>query len=127
MAMADSYSGNSNLKLATMEETQKPKIVYFWHHLFDPYLPVFGSILLILLANNILSSMGSTEKLLSVNFEVYGRVQGVFFRKYTEKEANKLGLKGWCMNTSQGTVKGIIEGTPSKVDEIYLLLFLTNI
>nr|CAH7720906.1 unnamed protein product [Callosobruchus chinensis] len=101
-----------------MEET--PKIVYFWHHMFDPsykfILPVFGAILLIFLANK--TSMGSAEKLLSVNFEVFGRVQGVFFRKYTEKEANKLGLKGWCMNTSQGTVKGIIEGTPSKVDEM---------
>nr|CAH7720908.1 unnamed protein product [Callosobruchus chinensis] len=60
-----------------MEET--PKIVYFWHHMFDPsykfILPVFGAILLIFLANK--TSMGSAEKLLSVNFEVFGRVQGM--------------------------------------------------
>ncbi|CAH1981176.1 unnamed protein product [Acanthoscelides obtectus] len=87
---------------------------------FKLILPVFAVILLIYDVNNT-SSMGSTKKLLSVNFEVFGRVQGVFFRKYTEKEANKLGLKGWCMNTSQGTVKGVIEGPSSKVDEIKIL------
>ncbi len=27
------------------------------------------------------------------------QVQGVFFRKYTDKQASKLGVKGWIMNT----------------------------
>ncbi|CAH1981177.1 unnamed protein product [Acanthoscelides obtectus] len=47
---------------------------------FKLILPVFAVILLIYDVNNT-SSMGSTKKLLSVNFEVFGRVQGVFFRK----------------------------------------------
>lgn len=54
--------------------------------------------------------------LLSANFEVTGRVQGVFFRKGTEKEANKLGIKGWCRNTSRGTVEGVIQGTRDKME-----------
>ena len=31
---------------------------------------------------------------------------GVFFRKYTQKKAQELGLVGWVMNTDKGTVKG---------------------
>ncbi|KAJ3638238.1 hypothetical protein MTP99_001636 [Tenebrio molitor] len=60
----------------------------------------------------------STLKLLSTEFEVYGRVQGVFFRKYTQQEATKLGLKGWCRNTSSGTVKGVMEGDANKIADM---------
>ncbi|XP_076752336.1 acylphosphatase-1 [Xylocopa sonorina] len=56
------------------------------------------------------------SKLISVDFEVYGRVQGVFFRKYTQKRGNELGLKGWCMNTDKGTVVGRLEGEKEKVE-----------
>ncbi|XP_066249595.1 acylphosphatase-2 isoform X2 [Euwallacea similis] len=62
--------------------------------------------------------MSSNERLRAVDFEVFGRVQGVFFRKYTEKEAKKLGLKGWCLNTPNDTVKGVLEGVPSKLEEM---------
>lgn len=51
-----------------------------------------------------------SKKIISVDFEVFGKVQGVFFRKYTQKEATKLNLSGWCMNTLQGTVQGILQG-----------------
>jgi acylphosphatase len=43
-----------------------------------------------------------------VQFEVHGHVQRVFFRKYTQSQADSLGLQGWCRNTSEGTVKGEI-------------------
>ncbi|KAG5880050.1 hypothetical protein JTB14_018475 [Gonioctena quinquepunctata] len=62
--------------------------------------------------------MSSEEKLISVDFEVFGKVQGVFFRKYTEREAKRLQLTGWCMNTDQESVKGIIEGSYSNVDRM---------
>jgi acylphosphatase len=39
-------------------------------------------------------------------FEVFGKVQGVFFRKYTRTKALELGLVGWVQNTSRGTVVG---------------------
>ena len=45
-----------------------------------------------------------------IKYEVFGKVQGVFFRKYTKKEADKLGLSGWVMNTDNGTVVGVAEG-----------------
>ena len=37
--------------------------------------------------------------LVAVEFEVFGRVQGVFFRKFTNEKALSLGLRGWVKNT----------------------------
>ncbi|XP_019940603.1 acylphosphatase-1 isoform X2 [Paralichthys olivaceus] len=60
----------------------------------------------------------STEHLVSVDYEVFGRVQGVFFRKYTQAEGKKLGLVGWVQNTDSGTVQGQLQGPRSKVNEM---------
>mmetsp|Transcript_17598 Transcript_17598/g.26494 ORF Transcript_17598/g.26494 Transcript_17598/m.26494 type:complete len:169 (+) Transcript_17598:58-564(+) len=46
---------------------------------------------------------------ITMKFEVFGRVQGVFFRKYTKAKAEELGLTGWCRNTPRGTVQGEFE------------------
>jgi hypothetical protein len=43
-----------------------------------------------------------TRTLLSSNFEVFGKVQGVFFRKHTKIAADRLHLVGWCENTDAG-------------------------
>ncbi|XP_067911660.1 acylphosphatase-1 [Heterodontus francisci] len=53
--------------------------------------------------------------LLSLHYEVFGKVQGVFFRKHTQKEAKRLGLTGWVQNTVQGTVKGQLQGAEERV------------
>ncbi|XP_020295162.1 acylphosphatase-1-like [Pseudomyrmex gracilis] len=58
------------------------------------------------------------SKMLAVDFEVFGIVQGVFFRKYTQKRSQELNLKGWCMNTSKDTVVGHLEGDKDKVEEM---------
>ncbi|CAM9855903.1 unnamed protein product [Bubo scandiacus] len=52
----------------------------------------------------------------SVDYEVFGRVQGVCFRMYTEEEARKLGVVGWVKNTRQGTVTGQVQGPEDKVN-----------
>lgn len=46
-----------------------------------------------------------------VTFEVFGRVQGVNFRHFTNKQAKRVGAVGWCMNTAKGTVTGELQGT----------------
>lgn len=56
--------------------------------------------------------------LVSIDFEVFGKVQGVFFRKHTQKKANELGLKGWVMNTAQGTVIGQLQGPKIRTREM---------
>lgn len=55
-------------------------------------------------------------QLLRLEFEIFGKVQGVFFRKYTKKKCEELGLKGWCMNTDQLTVRGVAEGTKERIN-----------
>lgn len=41
---------------------------------------------------------------------VYGRVQGVNFRAFTERCADQLGITGFVRNRSDGTVEVVAEG-----------------
>jgi len=41
---------------------------------------------------------------------VTGRVQGVGFRYYTKRKADKLFLKGWVQNLGDGSVEIFVEG-----------------
>ncbi|NWX80463.1 ACYP2 protein, partial [Alca torda] len=50
----------------------------------------------------------------SVDYEVFGRVQGE--NGLREEEARKLGVVGWVKNTSQGTVTGQVQGPEDKVN-----------
>jgi len=47
---------------------------------------------------------------------VRGRVQGVFFRDSTEKEAGSRGVSGWVRNRDDGTVEAAFEGEPDAVE-----------
>jgi acylphosphatase len=46
----------------------------------------------------------------------HGRVQGVFFRDSTRREAERRGVAGWARNTADGTVEAVFEGDPDAVD-----------
>ncbi|NXF71661.1 ACYP2 protein, partial [Sclerurus mexicanus] len=52
----------------------------------------------------------------SVDYEVFGRVQGKAGPRVQEEEARKLGVVGWVKNTSQGTVTGQVQGPEDKVN-----------
>ncbi|XP_026468095.1 acylphosphatase-2-like isoform X2 [Ctenocephalides felis] len=60
----------------------------------------------------------TNKQLIIIDFEVFGKVQDVFFRKHTALQAGRLNITGWCKNTASGTVKGQLEGTPRSVDEM---------
>jgi hypothetical protein len=45
-----------------------------------------------------------------VEATVYGRVQGVSFRYYTQQKARQLGLTGWVANHPDGSVRLVAEG-----------------
>ncbi|XP_042288485.1 acylphosphatase-2-like isoform X2 [Thunnus maccoyii] len=62
------------------------------------------------------------SKLQSVDFEIFGHVQGVCFRMYTEKEGLRLGLVGWVKNTYSGTVVGQVQGPADMVEEMKVWL-----
>ena len=52
-----------------------------------------------------------------LGFEIHGKVQGVFFRKHTQAEAARLGLRGWCENTRAGTVRGEAHGDAGALEK----------
>ncbi|KAI8498669.1 Acylphosphatase-1 [Branchiostoma belcheri] len=56
--------------------------------------------------------------LVSVEYEIHGNVQGVFFRAYTEEQASRLGLVGWVRNTRRGTVEGVVQGKRELVQQM---------
>ena len=49
---------------------------------------------------------------------ISGRVQGVFFRAYTQRAAQERGIKGWVMNTRDGRVEAVFEGEKVKVEDM---------
>lgn len=49
---------------------------------------------------------------------VEGRVQGVFFRAYTQEEARRRGLTGWVRNRSDGAVEAVFEGDRTEVEAL---------
>ena len=53
-----------------------------------------------------------------VHVIVSGRVQGVFFRYETKKEALKRGVKGWVRNLPTGEVEAVFEGEKGDVEEM---------
>jgi len=52
---------------------------------------------------------------------VSGRVQGVFYRAWTEATARRLGLRGWVRNLRSGDVEVLATGSPEAVDRLVRL------
>ena len=49
---------------------------------------------------------------------IEGRVQGVFFRDSTRREAVGLGLMGWVKNRFDGSVEVVAEGPRAAVEKL---------
>lgn len=49
---------------------------------------------------------------------IEGRVQGVFFRAYTQEEAQKRSLTGWVKNLYDGKVEAVFEGEEQDVQSM---------
>jgi acylphosphatase len=52
----------------------------------------------------------------------HGRVQGVFFRDSTRREAERRGVAGWARNTPDGTVEVVLEGDEDAVEGMVAFL-----
>ena len=51
----------------------------------------------------------------AVHLRVTGRVQGVFYRGWTEESATALGLRGWVRNRRDGSVEAVFSGPAEAV------------
>lgn len=57
----------------------------------------------------------------TVHFLVTGRVQGVGYRAFVEREALHLGLRGWVRNRRDGSVEAVLQGSPEAVEHMLAL------
>ena len=55
---------------------------------------------------------------LSIRLRIYGKVQGVWFRAWTVREARRLGLDGWVRNRADGSVEAVLGGPAVQVREM---------
>ena len=53
-----------------------------------------------------------------LHFLIQGRVQGVGFRWFVQREAGELDLRGWVRNTEEGDVEVVAAGEAADLDEL---------
>ncbi len=53
-----------------------------------------------------------------LHFLIQGRVQGVGFRWFVQREASELDLRGWVRNTEDGGVEVVASGTQEDLAEL---------
>lgn len=54
----------------------------------------------------------------TVTVRIEGRVQGVYYRAWTEQTARRLNLDGWVRNRRDGSVEAVFSGPATQVDEM---------
>lgn len=54
-----------------------------------------------------------------IHLNIQGRVQGVYFRVYTQKEAQKLSLTGYVKNESDGSVTIVAQGDQKSLSRLF--------
>lgn len=52
------------------------------------------------------------------HYQIEGRVQGVGFRWYVQREASELGLRGWVRNTDSGHVEAVAAGDENQIQSL---------
>src|SRR5260370_3605448 len=62
-----------------------------------------------------MASTNSQSRTQSRRFLVRGRVQGVGFLWFVEREAQILGIAGWVRNDPDGSVEVLASGTPEQL------------
>lgn len=63
--------------------------------------------------------MGETA---AFHAKVYGRVQGVNYRRYTQRQAIQLGLQGYVRNLPDWSVEVYAEGEKSQLEKLLEIL-----
>ena len=64
--------------------------------------------------------MVASDKLIEAQrYLVRGRVQGVGFRWFVEREAHMLGIAGWVRNNHDGSVEVLAQGTRDQLSGLH--------
>jgi len=53
-----------------------------------------------------------------VQFRVWGKVQGVWFRESTRRQAEMLGLSGYAANLEDGSVEVVVAGGEAELERM---------
>lgn len=53
-----------------------------------------------------------------VHLKITGRVQGVWFRGWTQQQATSLNVRGWVRNRTDGSVEAVFVGAIDNVEEL---------
>ncbi len=59
----------------------------------------------------------------SIHLSITGRVQGVWYRGWTNQQANALNLDGWVRNRTDGSVEAVFSGNQEGVDNMLILCY----
>jgi acylphosphatase len=62
--------------------------------------------------------MKGAEDVCARRVVIHGRVQGVFFRDTTQRQAAARGVAGWVRNQADGTVEAFFEGDSTAVEAL---------
>jgi acylphosphatase len=62
--------------------------------------------------------MSNQPQTLARRYLVRGRVQGVGFRWFVEREAHTLGISGWVRNNPDSSVEVLAMGTTAQLDAL---------
>jgi acylphosphatase len=52
------------------------------------------------------------------HLSIRGRVQGVGYRAFVEREALKCGIEGWARNRKDGSVEAVLAGPRDAIDAV---------
>jgi acylphosphatase len=62
--------------------------------------------------------MAGPDPDITVSVRIRGRVQGVWYRGWTEEEAARRGLRGWVRNRRDGSVEALFCGPSAVVQDM---------
>lgn len=62
--------------------------------------------------------MAAPDTEITVSVRIRGRVQGVWYRGWTEEQAASRGLRGWVRNRRDGSVEALFCGPRALIEEM---------